>query len=140
METTPGNPCFWLKLILILFFEVEALQKAGTLLKRLKNSQLSDEHNDLEDGLVNIGASTKGLLQSIKVLVENKRKFKRDFKLQLQFFIQVAQKFTIGSQCSAEFIITVSLCYGATTGNMYSKFRALTDKLYIEKNHIDSGW
>ena len=63
-----------------LIFCRNALEEADTALKKLKKKWLTDESHHLEDGLVDLGAATKNLLEKTQVSFERKRKFKGECK------------------------------------------------------------
>ena len=61
--------------LLHLIFRKDALDKAGTPLKRLNKNWLTKTKRHLEDGLVDLGTATKDLLKK-RISAERKRKFK----------------------------------------------------------------
>ena len=67
-------------LLLRLIFKKDALDKANTIVKKISLKWLSDSKNHLEDGLVDVGAATKDILDRTQVSNEKKQLFKRDGK------------------------------------------------------------
>ena len=66
--------------LLHLIFCRNALEEADTALKKFKRKWLTDESHHLEDGLVDLGAATKNLLEKT-LSFERKRKFKGEWKM-----------------------------------------------------------
>ena len=60
-------------------FRTDVLQKTS-ITKKLKQEFITKKENQLENGLVDIGAATKLKLNSVKVSAEKKRKFKGECK------------------------------------------------------------
>ena len=67
-------------LLLRLIFKKDALDKANTIVKKMSLKWLSDSKNHLEDGLVDVGAATKDILDRTQVSNEKKELLKRDCK------------------------------------------------------------
>ena len=73
--------------LLCLIFWKDALDKAGTPLKRLTKTK-----HHLEDGLGDLGATTKDFLKKIQISAERKRKFKGLYKHGKFFWISLLQR------------------------------------------------
>ena len=61
-------------------FQRDALDKADTPLKKLNSEWLQSRNRDLEDGLVDLGAAAKDLLQKAEASALKKRNFKGECK------------------------------------------------------------
>ena len=60
--------------LLRLMFRRDALEEADTTLKKLKKKWLTDKSYHLNDGLVDLGAATKNLLEKSQLSFEKKKK------------------------------------------------------------------
>ena len=116
--------------LLHLIFRKDALDKAGTPLKRLSKKWLTKTKHHLEDGLVDLGAATKDLLKKAQISAERKSRFKGLCKqLMLNLVLEFWRKLPLNF-CLVRNVLCLALI------NMIRKpeqssicFRALTDKL-----------
>ena len=69
--------------LLQLIFRKDALDKADILLKRLNKKWLTKMKHHLEDGLVDLVAATKDLLEKAHIFAERKRKLCKQLLLDL---------------------------------------------------------
>ena len=60
--------------LLSIVFKIDSLEQVN-ISKKLKASWLNKKKQQLENGLVNVGAATKLKLKAAKVLLEKKQKF-----------------------------------------------------------------
>ena len=78
--------------LLSIIFKIDSLEQVN-ISKKLKASWLNKKKQQLENGLVNVGAATKLKLKAAKVLLEKKRKFKGVCKaVILNILIKFAEK------------------------------------------------
>ena len=114
-----------------LIFKKDALNKANTIVKKMSLKWLSDSKNHLEDGLVDVDAATKDILDRTQVSNEKKRSFKRDCKsLVLNVLLKLQErsplKYCVLRNSSA-------LCprnMVRLSEESSFRFRTLVDKLY----------
>ena len=130
--------------LLRLVFKRKALETADTTLKRMKEKWLTDNSNHLENGLVDVGAATKDLIQNARVSAENVRKFKGQCKqLVLDVLLKIREKsllrFSIIRNASS--LAPINMIRQPEQCTI--RFRALVDKLYslkrITSNNADSA-
>ena len=116
--------------LLHLIFCRNALEEADTALKKFKRKWLTDESHHLEDGLVDLGAATKNLLEKT-LSFERKRKFKGEWKmivLNLLFvFFRVKSPLNFLVR-NASSLSPVNMVRESEKSNTH--FRDLADKLY----------
>ena len=120
--------------LLRLIFRRKALEKADTPLKRLKLKWLCDESNHLEDGLIDVGAATKDLLQKVEVSFERKRKFKGECKkIVVDLLIKIREKSPL-NYClvrNAASLNPINMIKESENSSI--RFRSLADKLFFLK-------
>ena len=123
-----------LDLLLHLIFRKKALEEADAALKKLKKKWLTDESHHLEDGLVDLGAATKNLLEKTQVSFERKRKFKGECKkIVLNLLLLIREKSPL-NYClvrNASSLSPINMVRDPEKSS--SRFRGLADKLYALK-------
>ena len=123
-----------LDLLLRLIFRRKALEEADAALKKLKKKWLTDESHHLEDGLVDLGAATKNLLEKTQVSFERKRKFKGECKkIVLNLLLLICEKSSL-NYClvrNASSLSPINMVRDPEKSSIC--FRGLTVKLYAIK-------
>ena len=120
-----------------LIFCGNALEEADTALKKLKKKWLTDESHHLEDGLVDLGAATKNLLEKTQVSFERKRKFKGECKkIVLNLLLLICEELPL-NYCLVRNTSSLSPVNMVRDPEKSSiRFRGLADKLCLKGNYV----
>ena len=118
-------------MVSFLIFKKDALDKANTIFKKMSLKWLSDSKNHLEDGLVDVGAATKDILDRTQVSNEKKQLFKRDCKcLVLNVLLKLQERSPLKYwvlRNSSTLCPRNMVCLSEESS---FRFRTLVDKLY----------
>ena len=118
-----------------LVFKREAIELADSIVKKLKESWLTNKSNHLESNFVDIGAATKELLKNVQTSAEKKRAFKKECKMMV---LEILMKFQ--ERSPLRFVVVRAAAALAPKDMVRHseesavRFQALSDKLYALKN------